>query len=659
MRFVFLTVLTLAVAAVFVGQDHTTATPLQNADDGQASSSSAPAAGVAATQAPAERSTEPGSGTGSEAQPPVDSPRPGNAIVPPSPSARDIAEAKKLFAAGMKLKSSGKTAAAFEKFEKASRLTPRNVEYVTAREFARQELVMEALQRGNRAMQASNEVVATAEFRRALEFDPTNEFARQRLNDSVWDSTAPPSRSLQVVETSVEVLLSPTPELRDFRFRGDSRALLTEVARAYGITAMIDDSVATRRVHFDIDNVNFATAMEAATRVTKTFWIALSGSQMYLVADTIENRRNFERLAIRTFYLPAVTSPQELADMVNALRVILDIRFVAQNAADSTITIRAPLPFVEAASRLIESLADGRPQVTLDVQVYQISSSLVRHLGTQLPTQFTLVNISPALIASLGRGAQDLINQLIASGGINQGNSQAIQALLAQLQQASQNPLLSQPFATFGGGLTLEGLTGSPPSVTVNLNLNESDIRNLEHVTLRASQNLPAVLNIGERYPIVNATFAPIYNSAAISQVLGNQSYIAPFPSFSFEDLGLNLKATPIIHSNTDVSLKIELKIRSLGAQSVNGIPVILNREYTGNISLKNEESGVVAGLISKDDARSLSGYPFLSRVPVATYAAAEHDKNVNDDDLLIVMTPHIVRMAANEGFAVQLPVGH
>ena len=35
------------------------------------------------------------------------------------------------------------------------------------------------------------------------------------------------------------------------------------------------------------------------------------------------------------------------------------------------------------------------------------------------------------------------------------------------------------------------------------------------------------------------------------------------------------------------------------------------------------------------------------------------HDKNVNDDELLVVMTPHIVRMASNEGFAVQLPVGH
>ena len=91
------------------------------------------------------------------------------------------------------------TEAAFEKFEQASQLDPRSVEYITAREFARQQLVMEALERGNKAMQAKNEVAATAEFRQALEYDPTNEFARQRLNDSVWESSAPPSRNVQVV----------------------------------------------------------------------------------------------------------------------------------------------------------------------------------------------------------------------------------------------------------------------------------------------------------------------------------------------------------------------------------------------------------------------------------------------------------------------------
>ena len=96
---------------------------------------------------------------------------------------------------------------------------------------------------------------------------------------------------------------------------------------------------------------------------------------------------------------------------------------------------------------------------------------------------------------------------------------------------------MSTPFATFGGGATLFGLTGGT-GTTVNFNVNQSDIRSLEQVTLRASQNNAAVFKVGERYPIVNATFAPIYNSPAISQVLGNQSYIAPFPSFNFRRPG-------------------------------------------------------------------------------------------------------------------------
>src|ERR1035438_2590639 len=160
-------------------------------------------------------------------------------IIPPPPSRKDISEAKRDFKVGVKLKSSGRTEAAFEQFEQASRLDPRNVDYVTAREFARQQLVMQALDRGNKAMQAKNELVATAEFRQALAYDPSNEFARQRLNDSVWETEPAPSRTLQVVQKSLEVSVSPSSERKDFEFRGDSRTLLTQVAKAYGITATI------------------------------------------------------------------------------------------------------------------------------------------------------------------------------------------------------------------------------------------------------------------------------------------------------------------------------------------------------------------------------------------------------------------------------------
>ena len=64
---------------------------------------------------------------------------------------------------------------------------------------------------------------------------------------------------------------------------------------------------------------------------------------------------------------------------------------------------------------------------------------------------------------------------------------------------------------------------------------------------MRAAQNIAATVKIGERYPILNSTFSPIYNTAAIASVIGNGSYIAPFPSFNYEDLGLTVKATPSI----------------------------------------------------------------------------------------------------------------
>ncbi len=597
----------------------------------------------------------------SAAQAPVT--QPGNTaattIVPPQPtSKKEVAEAKRQFASGNKLKAGGHSQEAFEKFERASQLDPRKVEYLTAREMMRQQLAAEAMERGNQAMLAGNGAAAAEEFREALEIDPTNEYARQRMKDSVWEVEKVPSHALQVAQKSIDAELSPSSERKDFHYKGDSRTLLTQVARAYGITATIDDSVQTRPLHFNIDNANFAEAMEAATQVTKTFWIPLSGSQMYVVAETVENRRNFERLAVRTYYLSDVLTPAELMDTVSALRQLLNIRLIQQDAAKNTVTIRAPLPVVEAATQLIESLAGGRPQLMLDVRVYQISSSLMRQMGTQLPTSFNVFNLSPALLASLIPGGADAINQLISSGGINQGNSQAIQALLAQLQSAAQNPLLTTPFATFGGGQTLMAVSATQP-IAVNLQVNESDVKNLEHVTLLASQNSPAVLRVGERYPIVNATFAPIYNSSAIAQVIGNSSYKAPFPSINYEDLGLNLKATPIIHSNTDVSLKLEVNFRTLGGQSVNGVPIINNREYVGSITLKNEESGVIAGMMSKADSLSLAGYPFLSRVPGINWGTSVQTKNVNNDELLIVMTPHIVRMAPQQGFALQMPVGH
>ncbi len=91
----------------------------------------------------------------------------------------------------------------------------------------------------------------------------------------------------------------------------------------------------------------------------------------------------------------------------------------------------------------------------------------------------------------------------------------------------------------------------------------------------------------------------------------------------------------------------------------MNGIPIINNRQYSGSITVPAGESSVIGGIISESDQRMVNGWPFLSRVPGLTWGASEHDKNVNDADLLIVITPHILRLPVQESIAITLPMGH
>jgi len=288
-----------------------------------------------------------------------------------------------------------------------------------------------------------------------------------------------------------------------------------------------------------------------------------------------------------------------------------------------------------------------RPQVMLDIQVFEIDHQLTRSLGVHIPDQFTLYNIPAAALAALGgQSIQNLVNQLIASGGINQAGSQGLSGLLAQLT-GQQSSIFSQPLATFGGGLTLMGL--SLGTLSAQASLNQSSVKTLEHAILRASQNSETNFRMGERYPILNGSYAPVYNSSAISQVLQNQSYQAPFPSFSYEDLGLLIKVKPSVYANSDVSLSLEMELRTLAGQSLNGVPVIANRQYKGNITLSNGEPAVVAGSLSRSEMRSMAGLPGLGALPGLNKLLTTNTKSTEDDEILVVIAPHILTPIASD----------
>jgi general secretion pathway protein D len=175
-------------------------------------------------------------------------------------------------------------------------------------------------------------------------------------------------------------------------------------------------------------------------------------------------------------------------------------------------------------------------------------------------------------------------------------------------------------------------------------------------VTLHAAQGDSATFRSGTRFPILNASFAPVFNTPAIANVIQNGSFTAPFPSFNYEDLGLTLKAKPAIHGSSSVTLNLELQLRALGGQSINGVPIINTREYKGMIMVKNGEPAVVAGTISNQEIKSLQGLPIVAQLPGLNKVTGSNENQQNDNELLLVITPHVLSTPTSESTEVWLP---
>lgn len=541
------------------------------------------------------------------------------------------------FKLGMKARDKEDYRAALEHFRAAAALAPRELPYATAVEVARQQFVHKTLDFGNSAMLHGKKAEALAAFRNASEVDPDNEFAKQRLRDAMatLPSMRPPVLQSDLAET---IRLSPDPAKHTIHFRGNAHQLLEQLARTYRLTGFVDESVINRSVRADIEDATWDQALRAINKLTKTFWTPLAPNQILFAADDEQNRRMLLRTSLRTFYVFQASSAQELNDLANSLRVLFDIRFVVVNPVQGTITIRAAQQVVEAASAFMRQLESARPQVMLDIEVFQVSSSITRQLGVSIPNSFTVFNVPTEAQKLLGgKSIQEIIAELNA-GTLNLSASTALGALLGQSAQSS--PLL-QPFATFGGGSTLTGIT--IPALVAQFNQNSSALRSVERISLRAGQGSPAVLKIGTRYPIVTSNYTSVYSLPQLIPQASAAQGLANYPSFTYEDLGVNVKATPTVHRSGDVQLDLEMQVRALGAQAFPGIPVISNREYKGVITAKDGSQVVIAGQLTRSEELGMSGIPLLSALPGAGHAFTQDTKTTNESELLIVLTPHVL----------------
>ena len=321
--------------------------------------------------------------------------------------------------------------------------------------------------------------------------------------------------------------------------------------------------------------------------------------------------------------------------------MLFDLRFITPNLATGTIVVRAPQTTMDAITSFLDDMQNDQPVVMLDVKIFEISTDFTKDLGISVPNEFSVFNVTSEINSLVNSSSYQQIVAALEASGQPVNVSTILAALLAS--SSSTSTLLSQPFATFGGGQTLTGVT--VPATMAHFSGNDSWARAVDEVLLRAGQGKAATMKVGERYPIVSSLFSATSAASSLLSTLGvgstASSATIPTPQFSYEDLGLTLKATPHVHGKL-VGLEYELAVRALGATEANGLPDITNREMKGEISTDDGETVVIAGLVGKSETASITGIPLVSAVPLLGAAFSVATKEKTADELLVVMTPHI-----------------
>jgi general secretion pathway protein D len=577
------------------------------------------------------------------------------AAAPTTVTARQRRSAEKAYLKGAHAIEARDTRTAYAAFSEAASLDPGNPDYQTAAAIAKAHFVSDLVQQAEKARILNQTEVTRARLAEALELDPQNPTVAQHISELTQPAAVElPSEDLS--STIAEAIqLAPLPGKRSFHVRADGQTLLRQVLTAYGITPAFDASVRAQQVRFDADDVDFKQVEQQLQLETNTFFVPLDPHRVLVARDTKENRTNFERLLEETVYLPGLSNT-EVTDIGNLARNVLDLTQASVQPSAGTLTVRAPATKLAALNHTLADMLNGHSQLLLEVKLYEIARTRTVNEGVVLPQQFNAFNLQTE-IQSVLNGNQALINQIVSSGLANANDLTAIAAILLASGQI-QNSVLSQPFVVFGGGVTETGLTlGSPQ---INLALNTSDSRAIDQVQLRVQDLENATFKAGMRYPITQNTFSnltgsginiPGLNSAGLSSQLAalglnstalNQQTI---PQVQYQDLGVELKATPHIHRDQTVSLKLELTVTALSGSSVNNIPVLTNRHFTANLDLLDGGTSLVSSNLTTSETRAITGVPGLSEIPGLSSTT---DKNLqkSDDELIILVTPHIVRQA-------------
>ena len=491
-------------------------------------------------------------------------------------------------------------------YTKAVRERPDDREPRLALQRAKLRAAAEHASRGRRFAATERYEDAVVEYQLASELNPTDaqvdaalRDARQKLRTKVLVSRNGRTELESLIDRTRD-LPPPGLDLPDaaklptslvFGSGATARAVFSAIAKFSNLNLVFDPAFRDQPLGVDLRNVTLADALASITASTHTFYRVTAPRTITVVPDTPAKRREYEESVVRTFYL----SNADIKEVIDLLRVVIDIRQISPITATNAISIKDTPERIAAAARLINAIDKARPEVVIDVELLEVARSRLQEYGLQ--------------VASPGQ------------------------------------PGISGSFDVNKEGLTLQNLTHltssdvyalGVPGVYYRLLKNDTATRILANPQLRTSEGISATAKFGDRVPVPVTTFAPIAAGGINTQ---------PITSYVYENIGVNIDITPRTHHDDEVSLALKVSLSSISGTGFAGLPTFANREISTTIRLRDGETNMLAGLIRDEERTSLAGVPGLSDLPLIGRLFGYNHKEVQQTDIILTLTPHIVRV--------------
>ena len=294
----------------------------------------------------------------------------------------------------------------------------------------------------------------------------------------------------------------------------------------------------------------------------------------------------------------------------SAIEFAGDVRITADPATNALIVAAAPEDF-DIIRSVIEKLDIRRRQVYVEAIILEVTLDRTRDLGIELQGGIGLPN---------GVGV----------GRTNLGN---INSILTSPQNLSGLVLAGLSSQT----VTLPDGTKVPAQAALLRALDSAnDINILSAPNILTTDNEEAEIIVGQNVPFV------------ASRATSETNLSNTFATVEREDVGITLRLTPQISEGSMVRLALFEEVSAivpnplLDANEVG--PTTTVRSASTTINVKDSQTIVIGGLISDSINARESRVPYLASIPVLGNFFKNTEKNKNKINLLIFLTPHIIK---------------